>query len=44
MGRRTTRRGACSTCPPEASYRRLTELPEAENVGSAVNEAMRAIE
>ncbi len=30
--------------PPEASYRRLTELPEAENVGAAVNEAMRAIE
>ena len=30
--------------PPEASYRRLTELPEAENVGAAVNEAMRAVE
>ena len=30
--------------PPEASYRRLTRLPEGENVGAAVNEAMRAIE
>ena len=30
--------------PPEASYRRLTGLPEGENVGAAVNEAMRAIE
>ena len=30
--------------PPEASYRRLTTLPEGENVGASVNEAMRAIE
>ena len=37
------RRGVLQV-PPEASYRRLTELPEAENVGAAVNEAMRAIE
>ncbi len=30
--------------PLEASYRRLTRLPEGENVGAAVNEAMRAVE
>ena len=30
--------------PSEASYRYLTELPEGEDVGAAVNDGMRAIE
>jgi type I restriction enzyme M protein len=30
--------------PPEARWSRLMELPESENIGKAINDAMRAIE
>ncbi|MBL7164410.1 MAG: SAM-dependent DNA methyltransferase [Anaerolineales bacterium] len=30
--------------PPEAHWSRLMELPESENIGKAINDAMRAIE